>query len=217
MTRIVTVLSFALVLLHGRVSLAQFGPPGSNDQAIMAELKAIRAEAAAMNAATNARIDALAARVDELTIKPPQQPKGNWQKMSDAWDEAIRTGKPLVVWSGNAICPGCVAATTASGEWVNLTAPAGVFQMPAGPWPPSDAITVLQPDGPNMYMVGTYTDFGTVAQGRGHLWTVRQALRRVARVVTAPVRIPLRILGRHRQGGMMAGGYGGGMMSGGGG
>ncbi len=155
-------------------------PAGSTDAAIMAELKAIHAEVASVNG----RVDDLSKRVDALaakqqTVPPPAGPSAAmvaWKKYSDAWDLSMKTGRPLVIWSGTAICPGCIENTTATREFSNVVLDGN--SIGNGTYPPPNALTVLVPFRGQMRAAGSFTDFGTVEEGRGHIWTTREAVRK---------------------------------------
>ncbi len=81
---------------------------------------------------------------------------------AEARERALRTGKPLVVWVGEAICPGCVQRTKE--EFVH-------WVTPTFPDTPKDALVVGVAERGELIRVGTMT-----AWPEGHLTTVRKAL-----------------------------------------
>lgn len=113
-----------------------------------------------------------AATLPQSTL-PMQQPQSTLppRKLTyeEARSQAIAEGKPLVVWSGSAVCPACVQ--TLSGDVVSYVGP--VRGLPA------NAIIVAMPDGRgDVLQVNTITEWITGDATFGHVPSVRRAVRR---------------------------------------
>ncbi len=81
---------------------------------------------------------------------------------AEARERSLRTGLPLVVWVGEALCPGCVARTKE--EYVH-------WITPSFPDTPKDALVVGIPQGGDLIRIGTVT-----AWPDGHLTTIAKVL-----------------------------------------
>mgnify|MGYP001582718057 CR=1 FL=1 len=81
---------------------------------------------------------------------------------AEARERSLRTGLPLVVWVGEAVCPGCVQRTKE--EYVH-------WVTQSFPDTPKDALVVGIPQGGDLIRIGTMT-----AWPDGHLTTIAKAL-----------------------------------------
>lgn len=85
---------------------------------------------------------------------------------AEAHARALTEGKPLVVWSGAAVCPACVHDT--EGEFVNYV---GVV-----PGLAPDAVSVYVPEGGTLHAAGDVAWWMTGDRTFGHVPSVRRIL-----------------------------------------
>lgn len=97
--------------------------------------------------------DALAWTYDETPLP---------RTYAEARAQSLRTGLPLVVWVGNAVCPVCVQRTR--GQYVH-------WVTDSFPDTPKDALVVGVQDGGDLTRIGTMT-----AWPDGHITTINKAL-----------------------------------------
>ncbi len=81
---------------------------------------------------------------------------------AEARERSLLTGLPIVVWVGDAVCPGCVARTKE--EFVH-------WVVPSFPDTPKDALVVGLPERGDLIRIGTMTSWPD-----GHITTIRKAL-----------------------------------------
>ena len=98
-------------------------------------------------------------------VSEPAPPKPDTplpRTYAEARERALRTGLPLVVWVGEALCPGCVQRTKEEYvHWVTASFPDT----------PKDALVVAVVERGDLVRIGTMTQWP-----EGHLTTVAKAL-----------------------------------------
>lgn len=115
---------------------------------------------------------------------PPVSTPQVWPKpttYAEARAQAIARGIPLVIWSGEALCPGCVKTTSADGTFVNWNGPVPGFSALSAI---TNAIVVGWPEGGELYHAATITQWdklghvnstkAAISQFRANRITVRQ-------------------------------------------
>lgn len=121
------------------------------------------ARAAIAIASVSDRVTSLEVRVDAL-----ERTHATTDLYADAKRRALAENKPLLVWSGSAVCPACVHDT--EGEFVSWVG--------THPDLTPNAITVAVPDGGQLLDVATITNWVVSDPVRGHVPSIRRALAR---------------------------------------
>jgi hypothetical protein len=123
----------------------------------------------AILAAMNARLMSVEGRVSALEAKfaatapvpvPPAPALGSFQS---AQNRAVAESKPLIVWAGKSLCPGCVTST----------ADKYVHYVGTPPGFPTDALIVGLPENGAVKTIAIETTWPA-----GHIPTVEEAIRR---------------------------------------
>lgn len=122
-------------------------------------------QTAAELARLRALIDAQAAELDKLRSPDPDLgPESTALTYAQARLKSLRTGKPLIVWIGESICPECIGHNAE--EFVH-------FVAQSHPQFPADSLTVSVPVNGQSLMAGQVRHWPD-----GHLPTVRMILRK---------------------------------------
>lgn len=120
-----------------------------------------------------ARLDAINRRLEAMPGFVPAPTPQVWTKpttYAEARQQAIVRNLPLVIWSGESLCPGCVKSTSADGTFVNWV---GVIPGFAGMSSTLNAIVVGLPENGELYHIATITQWEVL----GHIKSTQEAIQ----------------------------------------